>query len=142
MRLPSKPQFSPWGRLVTIRSFSAVRRLNCVLNRLSFSALVLLLALAASSTPRVLAQDTAKIKRKVLVMTEPDYPFVLRNGHFEGQVRLAATVLPNGTVTKVECKGGNPMLAQYASMAVMHWKYAPGPAQTVEEAVFVFNSNK
>jgi hypothetical protein len=102
----------------------------------------LLLALAASSTPRAFAQETAKIKRKVLVMTEPDYPFVLRNGHFEGQVRLAATVLPNGTVTKVECKGGNPMLAQYASMAVMHWKYAPGPAQTVEEAVFVFNSNK
>src|ERR1700727_1832184 len=106
MRLPSKPQFSPWGRLVTIRSFPTARRLNCVLNRLSFSALVLLLALAASSTPRAFAQETAKIKRKVLVMTEPDYPFVLRNGHFEGQVRLAATVLPNGTVTKVECKGG------------------------------------
>lgn len=96
----------------------------------------------AVSTPRLLAQDTGKPRRKVLVMTEPDYPYVLRNGHFEGQVRLAATVLPNGTVSKVECKGGNPMLAQYASQAVMRWKYAPGPAQTVEEAVFVFNPNK
>ena len=75
-------------------------------------------------------------------MKEPDYPYVLRNGHFEGQVRLAVTVLPNGSVSKAETKGGNPMLAQYAAMAVMHWKYAPGPAQTVEEAVFVFNPNK
>jgi hypothetical protein len=25
---------------------------------------------------------------------------------------------------------------------VMHWKYAPAPTQTVEEAVFVFNPNK
>ncbi len=104
--------------------------------------MALLLCLIGGFAPRGVAQETAKTKRKVLVMTEPDYPYVLRNAHFEGQVRLAATVLANGTVAKVECKGGNPMLAQYASMAVMHWKYAPGPAQTVEEAVFVFNANK
>jgi len=96
----------------------------------------------AVSTQRLVAQDTAKTHRKVVVMTEPDYPYVLRNGHFEGQVRLAVTVLPNGNVSKVECKGGNPMLAQYAQMAVMHWKYAPGSSQTVEEAVFTFNPNK
>ena len=96
----------------------------------------------AGSAPRLSAQNTAKTHRKVVVTSEPDYPYVLRNGHFEGQVRLEATVLPNGNVSKVECKGGNPMLAQYASQAVMRWKYAPGPAQTVEEAVFVFNPNK
>jgi len=123
------------------RQFRTVRSLS-VGNRLCLAALAVLLGLLAVSTPRLLAQDTAKTHRKVLVMTEPDYPYVLRNGHFEGQVRLAATVLPNGTVSKVECKGGNPMLAQYASQAVMHWKYAPGPAQTLEEAVFTFNSNK
>ena len=96
--------------------------------------------LLASSVPGAVAQNAAdKPHRKVLLRVEPDYPFVLRNGHFEGQVRLEATVLPNGNVAKVEPKGGNPMLIQYASQAVMRWKYAPGPAQTVEEAVFVFN---
>lgn len=101
--------------------------------------LALLACAIMATTPRTQAQNApAKLKRKVLVMTEPDYPYILRNGHFDGQVRLEATVLPNGNVSRVECKGGNPMLAQYASMAVMHWKYAPGPAQTVEEAVFVF----
>ena len=127
---------------MTNRGFLTVRSLNWLRKRFCLVNLALLLCLAGGFAPRVVAQETAKIKRKVLVMTEPDYPYVLRNAHFEGQVRLAATVLPNGTVTKVECKGGNPMLAQYASMAVMHWKYAPGPAQTVEEAVFVFNANK
>lgn len=123
------------------RQFGIIRSLS-VSNRLCLSALAVVLGLMAISTPHLSAQDGAKAKRKVLVMTEPDYPYILRNAHFEGQVRLSVTVLPNGTVAKVECKGGNPMLAQYASMAVMHWKYAPGPAQSIEEAVFSFNANK
>jgi len=73
-------------------------------------------------------------------MVEPEYPAVLKNGRFEGQVRLEATVLANGSVSHVEVKGGNPMLSQYASQAVMKWKYAPGTAQTTEEIVFNFNS--
>jgi TonB family protein len=127
---------------VTNRSFLTIRSSYWLRTKSCIVYLALLLCLTGGFAPRVVAQETAKTKRKVLVMTEPDYPYVLRNAHFEGQVRLAATVLPNGTVTKVECKGGNPMLAQYASQAVMHWKYAPGPAQTVEEAVFVFNASR
>lgn len=79
-------------------------------------------------------------RRKAVVKVQPDYPAVLKNGHFEGQVRLSATVLPDGNVTKVEIRGGNPMLSQYAAEAVMKWKYAPGPAQTVEEVVFNFDA--
>jgi outer membrane biosynthesis protein TonB len=127
---------------VTNRGSLTVLSSNWLQKNFCLVSLTLLLCLTGGFVPRLTAQETAKIKRKVLVMTEPDYPYVLRNAHFEGQVRLAATVLPNGSVSKVECKGGNPMLAQYASLAVMHWKYAPGPAQTVEEAVFVFNANR
>jgi len=106
----------------------------------------LLLGLMAGSAPRLLAQATTpppvKTPRKVILRVEPEYPYILRNLHFEGLVRLEATVLPNGTVTKVECKGGNPMLAEYAGQAVMRWKYTPGPAQTLEEALFVFKPDK
>ena len=128
------------------RHFRRARGLSNVKKRVSLASMALLIGLASASTPRLFAQNTAqnaaKTHRKVLVMIEPEYPYVLRNGHFEGQIRLEATVLPNGNVSKVECKSGNPMLAQYASQAVMRWKYAPGPAPTVEEAVFVFNPNK
>jgi TonB family protein len=105
-------------------------------------ALFLSLAVLTAPAPRLHGQAAAKTKRKVLVSYQPVYPYVLQNGHFEGQVRLEATVQPNGTVSRVETKGGNPMLAQYAVEAVMKWKYAPGPAQSVEEVSFYFNSNK
>jgi TonB family protein len=101
----------------------------------------LLFALMPGFTPQAAAQNAAKPKRKVVTMVEPEYPFVLRNGHFEGQVKLEATVLPSGSVSKVDIKGGNPMLSQYASQAVLRWKYAPGPDKTVEEVVFSFNAS-
>jgi TonB family protein len=109
---------------------------------LSLVLLAVLLSLVFASAPHALAQDLSKSHRKILVMHQPDYPYVLTNGHFEGEVRLEATVLPNGTVAKVDSKGGNPMLAKYAMEAVMKWKYAPGPAQTVEEVSFKFNSQR
>jgi outer membrane biosynthesis protein TonB len=120
--------------------FRPIRNLSGI-GKLPFAALTLLLCLMAVSAPRLAAQSAAKSHRKVLTMFEPEYPTILKNGHFEGQVRLEATVLPSGSVSKVDPKGGNPMLLQYASQAVMKWKYAPGPAQTVEEVVFVFNPN-
>lgn len=88
------------------------------------------------------AEPAPRAKRKVLVSVQPQYPAVLREGRFEGQVRLAATVLANGSVSKVETLGGNPMLSQFAEAAVKNWKYAPGPAQTVEEVVFNFNPDR
>jgi TonB family protein len=99
----------------------------------------LLACLIASCAPRLLAQNSSKSHRKVVVMIDPEYPAVLRNGRFEGQVRIDATVLANGAVSKVEVKGGNPALAQYASQAVLRWKYVPAAAQTVEEVTFNFN---
>jgi TonB family protein len=114
------------------------RTLREVKGRLSLASLALLF-LILGSVPHPLAQEAAKAHRKVLVMIDPEYPSIVRNGHFEGQVRLEATVLSNGNVAKVEIKGGNPVLSPYASQAVMRWKYAPAPTSTVEEVVVVFN---
>jgi TonB family protein len=100
------------------------------------------LCLMWAGSPRTFAQNAepaSKSKRKVLVSVQPQYPPVLREGRFEGQVRIAATVLPNGNVSKVETLGGNPMLSQFAEAAVKNWKYAPASAQTVEEVIFNFN---
>jgi TonB family protein len=101
----------------------------------------LMLCLVVNCAPHVRAQSAPKLRRKVIVMHDPEYPAVLKNGHFEGQVKIDATVLPNGTVSKVEVRGGNPILAQYASEAVMRWKYVPSSAQTIEEVTFNFNPN-
>jgi TonB family protein len=127
---------------VTSRIFRGARSLSGFQANFLLAAVAVLFCLMGSLAPQLLAQNPSKPHRKVVVMFEPEYPAVLKNGHFEGQVRLDATVGSNGTVSKVEIKGGNPILAQYASQAVTRWKYAPGPAQTVEEVVFNFNSNR
>ena len=114
-----------------LRSLGAIRR------TLSAPTLVALLILTFQPYSS-LAQTASKVARKVVLRVDPDYPQFLKNGHFEGRVVVEATVLANGNVAKVEIKGGNPMFSEFASKAVLKWKYAPGPAQTVEEVNFIF----
>ena len=109
-----------------------------------FRQLLLLIALVLTLSPiyphSAFAQAPAKMSRKILQRVEPDYPDFFRNGHFEGRIVAQATVLPNGTVSNVEVKAGNPMFANFAAKALMKWKYAPGPDKSVEEVIFYFTS--
>jgi len=108
---------------------------------LSFAILPLALCLTAVFAPVSLAQKAEKSDRKVIVSSKPDYPDILRRAQVGGLVRLKATVLPSGTVSNVEILGGNPILAENAVAAVKKWKYAPGPAQTVEDVSLSFSPN-
>ena len=121
------------SRFVAFRDFSLSRKL--------FPLLVFALVLFAFHSTSALAQGTAKSGRKVVARVEPEYPEFFRKGHFQGRVVAEASVLPNGDVSNVEIKGGNPMFANFAAKALKKWKYAPGPAQTVEEVVFNFSSD-
>ncbi len=98
----------------------------------------LTLAIFPAGPGILFAQAPPKSTRKVVQRVEPEYPWVLRNGHFEGRVVAEATVLANGSVSSVEVKGGNPMFAEYVVKALMKWKYAPAPTQTVELVSFNF----
>jgi TonB family protein len=100
-------------------------------------SLVAILSLVAASLS---AQSTSKGGgRKVLVTVKPEYPETLKFAQIGGLVRLSATVQPNGTVSQVEVRGGNPILAEKAQAAVMKWKYAPAANQTVEEISLSFS---
>jgi TonB family protein len=89
--------------------------------------------------PLASAQRSTSPARKILTTVKPDYPPLLKHEQIGGLVRLAATVLPDGTVSKVEIRGGNPILAESAVAAVMKWKYAPAGSQTVEEVSLSFS---
>lgn len=91
-------------------------------------------------TSALLAQK-AKGGRSVLVTVTPDYPEALQRAKIGGVVRLTATVLPNGAVSKVEIRGGNPVLAESAVAAVQKWKYAPGPVETNEVVSLTFTAH-
>jgi len=115
-----------------------------VVRGLSGGLLCLALALSLAGTtvwaPSLLAQTTTPEEsgRKLIVTVKPEYPAALQHAQIGGLVRLSATVLPNGTVSKVQIRGGNPVLAESAVTAVMKWKYAPGPAVTNEEVSVKF----
>jgi len=92
----------------------------------------LLLGTASAFAQSGPSDETNRNGRKVVVRVKPDYSVLLRGSNIGGTVRLTATVLPNGNVTKVSILGGNPILAESAVKAVLQWKFAPGPIQTSE----------
>ncbi len=106
--------------------------------RFASATLMLALCLITAFVPASLAQKAAKSERKVIVITKPDYPDILRRAQVGGVVRLKATVLPNGAVTNVEILGGNPILAENAAAAVKKWKYSPAASQTTEDVSLSF----
>ena len=113
-----------------------VRRVKRNFGRVvTFSILGMILVLTAGST-HLLAQ---KSSRAVLTRVKPEYPEALQRVQVGGLVRLSVTVLPNGTVSKIQVRGGNPILAESASAAVMKWKFVPAPAETTEEISLSFS---
>lgn len=97
----------------------------------------LLILIAAGFTPSLSAQDANH--RKIVARINPEYPETLRIAQIGGLVRLSVTVSPNGNVTQVEVRGGNPILAEKAQQAVMKWKFAAGSSQTVEDIRISFS---
>ena len=51
---------------------------------------------------------------------------------------MKVTVSADGKVSNVDVVGGNPILAESASAAVMKWKFIPAPALTVEDISISF----
>jgi TonB family protein len=80
-----------------------------------------------------LRANAQELHRKLLVRVNPEYPEALRVAQISGVVRLKVTVSAGGTVTQVDIRGGNPILAEKAQQAVTKWKFAPAATQTVEE---------
>jgi TonB family protein len=129
---------SVWALGVTVQdrqhdSHFAIRTIS------AFAVAIFAIALLSGTTAPSFAQNSGKSARKVVVSVKPEYPETLKFAQIGGLVRLAATVQANGTVTQVEIRGGNPILAEKAQAAVMKWKYAPGPTQTVEEISVSFS---
>jgi TonB family protein len=116
-----------------------VRGVERGLGRACVFSAVALLVIVTAWPASLLAQKTEKTGRAVISTVKPEYPVALQHAQIGGLVRLSATVLPNGTVSKVQIRGGNPILAECAAAAVMKWKYAPAPTETNEEVFLSFS---
>ena len=118
----------------------AVRRADRGFGRTSLCLNLALLVIATTVwTPGLMAQTPEKSNRKIVSTVKPEYPAALQHAQIGGLVRLVATVLANGTVSKVQIRGGNPVLAECAATAVMKWRYAPSDKETNEEVSVSFS---
>ncbi len=117
------------------------RRQTTILRTLPFAAWAVVLLLIISATQFCLAQKSERSSRKVITRVEPSYPLILKVKHIEGQVRLHAVVLANGSVAAIEVRGGNPILVENSIAAVKSWKYAPAANQTDEEIILEFSAH-
>ena len=69
----------------------------------------------------------------------PTYPALARGMALAGTVRVEAVVLPDGSVRTVDIKGGHPVLAQAAAIAVRKWRWEPAPRESREPVELKFD---
>jgi len=93
-------------------------------------ALLLLAAITIAFSTISQGQEPAEAPRKVLTQTAAVYPTLARSMNIHGVVKLEVQVAPNGSVKRVDVKGGHPLLTQSAVTAVGHWKFEPAPHDT------------
>lgn len=94
--------------------------------------LLLLAAITIAFSTISQGQESADASRKVLTQTPAVYPTLARSMNIHGIVKLEVQVAPNGSVKKVDVKGGHPLLTQSAVTAVGHWRFEPAPHDTKE----------
>ena len=96
----------------------------------AFVALFAAVLIVSASVPGC-AQESLS-NRRIVDRTTPDYPLIARHMGLQGVVKIDALVGPDGRVKEVAVKGGHPVLAQSAAVAVRHWRWEPAPHETHE----------
>ena len=110
-----------------------------VFRRTAMTALFLAGAVVFSPA-RSYGQEARESSRKVLNRVSPECPEIARRMRIAGVVRAEVIVAPNGTVRNIEIKGGHPLLAKAAQMAILKWKWEPTPHETRELLEIRFNN--
>ncbi|HSK43078.1 MAG TPA: energy transducer TonB [Candidatus Binatia bacterium] len=100
-----------------------------------FSVVLLALSFLVSGYS-LLAQGTA---RKVKTRIEPVYPELAKRNNISGSARVELVVAPDGKVKDVRVLGGNPVLVQAVTAAVVKWKYEPAAEESSVIIKFDFN---
>jgi TonB family protein len=81
------------------------------------------LVLAAMLFLHPVHSHTQGAARKLVNRTAPAYPSLARNLALDGVVKVDVLVAADGSVKTVDVKGGHPVLAQAAAIAVRSWKW-------------------
>jgi TonB family protein len=104
------------------------------------ASLIVTAALCAGLFTRTCtAQAPAHAERKVIITVAPVYPELAKRTRISGLVKLEVVVRANGTVKSTKVVGGNPVLIQPATDAVLKWKFEAAPEDTTEVVRLTFD---
>ena len=90
------------------------------------AAVVLLHSLSLALLIAIAVPAHAAGDRAILSRVPPSYPELAKRMKITGQVKVEATIDPDGKVTSVKTLSGNRMLAPAAEDAVKRWKFEAG----------------
>lgn len=82
-----------------------------------------------------LAQTTT---RKLKTRVEPVYPELAKRNNITGTARVELLVTADGRVKDVKVLGGNPVLVQAVTTAVVKWRYEPAAEESTVVIKFDF----
>jgi protein TonB len=115
---------------VPFRRHARFRRIGSAI----FVALLALFSIVPNNSS--LAQTTT---RKLKTRVEPVYPELAKRNNISGSVRVELLVTADGRVKDVKVLGGNPVLVQAVTTAVVKWKYEPAAEESTVPFKFDFN---
>ena len=102
--------------------------------RLLLLATAIATTLALALALPAMAASARAVKSKVA----PVYPEIAKRLRISGEVRVEATVDPDGKVSDVRPVSGNGTLSAATEDAVRKWRFAPAPEASTVELSFNF----
>ena len=90
-------------------------------------ATALFLAIGTLVPRPLTAQASQDDGRKVRKSVPAEYPELARKNNIHGMVRLQIVITPEGKVKDPKALGGNPVLVDAFTQAVLKWEYEPAP---------------
>jgi TonB family protein len=128
----SAGDLSPWviDMILFPRSHSRAKHSRTVAKLLSLPVIAM-----AVSLPLHAADSARPIKSRVA----PVYPEIAKRMHISGEVKVSATVEPDGSVSATKAVSGNKMLSGAAEEAVHKWKFVAGAEESTVEVSINFD---
>jgi len=107
----------------------------------SFWVPLLAAVLMPGSWPMLRAQSAdGEVHRHIKMEVKPEYPFLAKQMHLSGTVRVEVVVAPDGKVKRARVVGGHPLLAAEAEKAAEATIFEPGPKETTQIIEYHFGA--
>lgn len=107
----------------------------------AFWAPLLAVVLMLGSWPLLRAQSAdGEARRHIKMEVKPEYPFLAKQMHLSGTVKVEGVIAPDGKVKRARVVGGHPVLGIEAEKAAQATIFEAGPRETTQIIEYHFGA--